>query len=106
MSEVEEIARLEFDGGTAACLQISPAEWQERAEQEFRSYQFLVPILNMDSTKLVNHIEASGDWKMWMNLAESFDGFSDRMKACHELFETGRARLIIALAHVAKAVKE
>ena len=106
MSEIEEIARIEFSGGDAVALIISPAEGRERAETEFTLYQFLVPILNMDSTKLVNHIEASDDGEMWMALYESFDGLSGRMKALHELFDTGKARLMIALAHVATATKE
>ena len=101
MTEIEEMARIEFDGGDAVLSPISPVEWRKRAEQEFRLYQFLVPILNMDSAKLVNHIEASGDGEMWMNLADSFDGLSDRMKAFSELLETGQARLMIALARVA-----
>lgn len=106
MNEIEEIARIEFSGGDAVALTISPAEWAERAESEFRVYQFLVPILNMDSTKLVNHIEASDDAEMWMDLTESFDGLSDRMKALHELFDTGKARLMIALARVVTTTKE
>ena len=106
MIEVEEIARCEFSGGDAVALAISPEEWRERAETEFAVYQFLVPILNMDSAKLVNHIEASGDGEMWMDLCESFDGLSDRMKALHELFDTGKARLMIALARVATTTKE
>ncbi len=101
VAEVEEMARIEFDGGPAVAPTISPAEWRERAANEFRLYQFLVPILNMDSTKLVNQIEASDDGEMWMNLADSFDGLSDRMKAFSELLETGQARLMIALARVA-----
>ena len=106
MTEIEEIARIEFSGGDAVALTISPAEWLERAETEFRMYQFLVPILNMDSANLVNHIEASDDGEMWMGLYESFDGLSDRMKALHELFDTGKARLMIALASVATTAKE
>ncbi len=106
MTEVEEMARIEFDGGPAIAPTISPAEWRKRAEKEFRLYQFLVPILNMDSAKLVNHIEASDDCEMWMELTESFGGLSDRMKALHELFDTGKARLMIALARVATTTKE
>ncbi len=101
MTEVEEMARIEFDGGPPIAPTISPVEWRKRAETEFRVYQFLVPILNMDSTALVNHIEASGDSRMWMGLYESFDALSDRTKAFHELLETGQARLMIALARVA-----
>ncbi len=106
VAKIEEIAGIEFGGGDAVCLIISPVEWRERAETEFKLYQFLVPILNMDSTKLVNHIEASDDGEMWMELCESFHGVSERIKALHELFDTGRARLMIALARVATATKQ
>ena len=106
MTEVEEMARIEFGGGPPVAPTISPAEWRKRAESEFRLYQFLVPILNMNSTTLVNHIEASGDSRMWMELVESFDHLSDRMKAFSELLECGSARLMIALAGVATTAKE
>ena len=106
MTEVEEMARIEFDGGPAIAPTISPVEWRKRAEKEFRLYQFLVPILSMNRTTLVNHIEASGEDETWMELVESFDHLSDRMKAFSELLDCGSARLMIALARVATTEEE
>ncbi len=106
MTEIEEIARLEFDRCEVKVPPISPAEWLKRSEDEFTNYQFLAPILNLDSAELVRRIEASGDPKMWQNLAESFEELSDRMDAFHDLLEAGHARLVIALAHVATACLE
>ena len=106
MTEIEEIARLEFAASEVKVLPISPAEWRKRSEDEFTNYQFLVPVLNLDSTALVRRIEASSDPKMWQRLAESFDELSGRMDAFHDLLEAGHARLVIALARVAMAVKE
>ena len=40
---------------------------------------------------------------MWVELAESFYGLSTRLRAFHELLESGSARLMIALAHIAMA---
>ena len=103
MTDIEEIARLEFIASEVKLPPISPAEWRKRAEDEFTNYQFLVPVLNLDSAGLVRRIEASGDPEMWQRLAESFDELSGRMDAFHDLLEAGYARLVIALAHVAMA---
>ncbi len=103
MTEIEEIAVLKFIACEVEVPPISPAEWRERAEDEFTNYQFLAPILNLDTAGLVQRIKASGDPEMWQRLAESFDELSGRMDAFHDLLEAGHARLVIALAHVAMA---
>ena len=103
MTEVEEIAQLEFIASEVKVPPISPEEWRKRAEDEFTNYQFLASILNLDSPELVRHIEESGEYKMWQNLAESFNELSERMDAFHDMLEAGHARLVIALAHVALA---
>ena len=53
MTDIEEIARLEFGAADPAVSPISVAKWRERAQDEFNNYHFLVMILNMDSTELV-----------------------------------------------------
>ncbi len=94
---------LEFIASEVEVPPISPAEWRKRAEDEFTNYQFLAPILNLDTAGLVQRIETSGDPEMWQRLAKSFDELSGRMDAFHDLLEAGYARLVIALAHVAMA---
>ena len=104
MIEIEEIAGLEFPESEVKLPPISPGEWQERADDEFNNYQFLVPIVNMDSVDaLAQVIEESGDPEQFQRLYESFDELSGRMEAFHELLKTGSARLLIALARVALA---
>ena len=103
MTDVEEIAHLEFAASEVKVPPISPEEWRERAEDEFINWQFLASILNLDSPELVRRIEESGECKMWQNLAESFKELSERMDAFHDMLEAGHARLVIALAHVAMA---
>ncbi len=53
MTEIEEIARLEFAGSEIKVPPISPAEWRKRAQDEYTNYQFLAPILNLDSAGLL-----------------------------------------------------
>ena len=103
MTEIEEIARLEFIASEVKLPPISPAEWRKRAEDEFTNYYLLAPVLNLDSAELVQLIETSGDPETWQRLAESFNELSGRMDAFHDLLEAGHARLVIALAHVAMA---
>ena len=106
MSKVEEIGRLEFTASEVKVPPISPADWHKRSSREFTNYHYLAAILNLDSTELVQLIAASEDFETWQHLYEVFDELSDRMKAFHEMFESGSARLMIALAHVAQAQEE
>ena len=101
MTEIEGIARLEFVRSDPEVPPISATEWHKRAEDEFVSYQFLRSVLNRDCTELVRLIEKSDDAKTWMRLVESFDELSDRLAAFSEAFESGSARLMVALARVA-----
>ncbi len=101
MTEVAEIARLEFGRNDPELPRISATEWSKRAEDEFINYQFVRSVLNRDCTELVRLIEKSDDSKTWMRLVESFDELSDRLAAFSEAFESGSARLMVALARAA-----
>ena len=101
MTNIEELAQVEFDKAPIKVPPISPAKWQKRCQDEFANYQLLAPILNLDNTGLVRRIEKSGDHEMWMQLVESFDELSGRADAFCKLLESGSARLMIALAHIA-----